>query len=322
MKYSLLWMHCLTPLHNGSGQGLGTLDRPIIREVTTSHPYVQSSTIKGALKAYVEVFKDGQGKPIDRKQVTDAFGKGESDGNQGRLSFTDAQVLLLPVQSISGTFVWATSLFALSRLRRWLQVKTDTTSSLAKALTSLFAVVPHGNPEVACGGELNGEGAFNDSCIRINGDGPYCIHNLLLTPCTDTAARNAVASVATALAEQLYPNPVDVFWKNLFKPRLLILDHDTFTEVAKHSTQVEANITIAESGVTKDGSLRYTEFLPAETVLVSLYGLEDRPVAGIDHDSVELMLMDTLPDNAEVHLQFGGDESKGKGIARILRNAL
>jgi UDP-N-acetylmuramoylalanine--D-glutamate ligase len=37
-------------LHNGAGQGLGSIDRPIIREAATDYPFVQSSTLKGALR--------------------------------------------------------------------------------------------------------------------------------------------------------------------------------------------------------------------------------------------------------------------------------
>ena len=49
----MLW-HCITPLHNGSGQGLGAIDRPVIREVASGLPFVQGSSLKGALRALVK----------------------------------------------------------------------------------------------------------------------------------------------------------------------------------------------------------------------------------------------------------------------------
>lgn len=50
MNHGLLFLHAITPLHNGAGQGIGSADRPIIREVMTHFPFIQSSTLKGAMR--------------------------------------------------------------------------------------------------------------------------------------------------------------------------------------------------------------------------------------------------------------------------------
>jgi len=48
---SMLYLYVETPLHTGSGRGLGTVDLPIQRERVTGYPMVQASSIKGCLRA-------------------------------------------------------------------------------------------------------------------------------------------------------------------------------------------------------------------------------------------------------------------------------
>ena len=43
------WIHALTPLHVGSGRGIGFIDLPIMREKATEYPFVPGSAVKGVL---------------------------------------------------------------------------------------------------------------------------------------------------------------------------------------------------------------------------------------------------------------------------------
>ena len=47
----MLFIYVETPLHAGTGRGLGAVDQPIQRERTTGYPIVQASSIKGRLRA-------------------------------------------------------------------------------------------------------------------------------------------------------------------------------------------------------------------------------------------------------------------------------
>lgn len=48
---AMLYLYVETPLHAGSGTSLGIVDLPIQRERVTHYPIVQSSSIKGKLRA-------------------------------------------------------------------------------------------------------------------------------------------------------------------------------------------------------------------------------------------------------------------------------
>jgi CRISPR-associated protein Cmr4 len=305
-KCLLTLFQCLTPLHNGAGQGVGAIDRPIVREVTTNYPFVQSSTIKGAYAA----------KAAGRPWAGAAFGKGETDGNQGCLLVGDARLLLFPARSMAGTMAWATSCLALGRLAR-LCAATDDPDGLGAAcaavVNSAAAAVERGT---AVGASLPaGEaGAPLDDALTL--EKQYFLESLALQPCGDAGARQAVASCARAVASLLSADP---FWRGYLASRLLVLHEDDFQHVVSHATEVEANIAIASSGVTVDGSLRYTEFLPAETVLASLVVVEP-PLGGRgSRQEVESGFKALAAEHGGV-IQFGADESKGKGLvtARVL----
>ncbi len=319
---SLIFFHCMTPLHNGAGQGLGAIDRPIIRESTTGYPFIQGSSIKGVLLAEATILK-GKSDPVVRA----TFGTGGTTGYQGCAVITDAFLLLLPVRSLAGTFVWATSRLALARLGRLLENASDA-GDLRKAVTAVLeASAGLGRGEALgpgtwapAGGERAGgdEGPW-DAAIRLNGNGPYCIEQLVLES-EGGDGRDAVAELAVRLGEILFPEDGTgdaAFWREFFRRRLLVLHGDDFRELAEHATQVEANIRIGEQGVTEEGSLRYTEYLPVETVLVSLLEL------GVPRNGVNLTDAESLVgDVVSRPLQIGADESTGKGLVRVVRYAI
>ena len=50
MEALLLFVHALSPLHVGIGQGVGLIDLPIAREKATGLPILPGSSLKGALR--------------------------------------------------------------------------------------------------------------------------------------------------------------------------------------------------------------------------------------------------------------------------------
>lgn len=110
MKAKLLFLHALSPLHAGTGQGVGVIDLPIAREKGTDIPIVPGSSIKGVLRAACE-------DENTRKRV---FGPETSNASEyaGSAQFTDQRLLCLPVRSLAGVFAWVTSPFLLQRFKR------------------------------------------------------------------------------------------------------------------------------------------------------------------------------------------------------------
>lgn len=101
----------ITPIHVGSGQDVGIVDLPVIRERTTDHPYIPGSGIRGPLrKRCAAADSDGW--------VVRIFGpEKEGEIGAGCLSVLDAHLLLFPVRSAPGLFHWITCPFVLERQR-------------------------------------------------------------------------------------------------------------------------------------------------------------------------------------------------------------
>jgi CRISPR-associated protein Cmr4 len=310
--WACLFIHCITPLHNGAGQGLGTIDRPILRERTTNYPIVQADTLKGALKAMAE--NDGWDPASELEPV---FGKGETGGNQGALIFKEASLLGFPVRSLAGTFAWVTSRLILARLCRWLKeagLEAQPLATGAKALLGATNSLDN-DPKRALGPQRSGGGsatAFDDSALRLGRNGCYVLEGLVLQAVNDINQRTALADFAASLAEVLFGKD-DQVWAPFFRQRLLLLSHAPFDHLIQTATEVRPNIRIGKKGVTEEGSLRYTEFLPAETLLVSFVHLEESFFAD---KSTRNKLWSKCTALMNRSFQLGADESKGKGIVQ------
>ncbi|MBO0797220.1 MAG: type III-B CRISPR module RAMP protein Cmr4, partial [Blastocatellia bacterium] len=111
MTTRLTFIQALSPLHAGTGRGIGVIDMPIAREKATQIPYLPGSSLKGALRDLCE-------DPDDLN--TRVFGPNTDNAElySGSAVFSDQRLLLLPVRSLRGVFAWATSPYILQRFKR------------------------------------------------------------------------------------------------------------------------------------------------------------------------------------------------------------
>src|SRR5581483_926964 len=122
MNAQLSFVHALSALHAGTGQGSGVIDLPIAREKATGLPYLPGSSLKGTLRTQcpenLTIEVHGARKTVARSQI---FGSEETDtsvNSAGTVQISDQRLLLLPVRSLAGTFAWVTSPYILRRLLR------------------------------------------------------------------------------------------------------------------------------------------------------------------------------------------------------------
>lgn len=108
LRSQLLFIYTESPLHAGTGAGLGPVDLPIQRERSTDYPIVQASGVKGALRS------EAEGSDADINAI---FGP-EGAEHAGAFSASDARVVLFPVRSLKGVFAWVTSIDVLARFLR------------------------------------------------------------------------------------------------------------------------------------------------------------------------------------------------------------
>lgn len=106
MYATMLGLLAETPVHPGSGRGLGVVDLPVAREAATGYPVIVGSSLKGALRDKAEETLD---------DVRRRFGDQDQAGD---LLVSDARLLLLPVRSLTSSYRWATCPHLIERYNR------------------------------------------------------------------------------------------------------------------------------------------------------------------------------------------------------------
>ncbi|NMG83441.1 MAG: type III-B CRISPR module RAMP protein Cmr4 [Methanosarcinales archaeon] len=295
-KYDIMFMDVITPLHNGSGEGLGLVDNPILRERTTQFPIIQASSIKGVLR-------DAYGKD-DGSDVVSLFGPppGKGEEHAGAISFGEGQILAFPVRSLKGCFVWVTSPIVLWRFYQKIDIigKENLFPELKNLIDKIVSgmdkamICPSGKDTLL----LNGELLLEEFSI--------C--------CDDDDSGKLLEKFAKEISGKIYRSENDIFLKNEFEKKLVLLNEDTFRYFVTNATEVVPNIKIGEKGTTEKGSLRYTEYLPSETIMYSILTFEKSRRDGANAEGVKNLFADKFPKKT---IQIGGDETTGKGVVKL-----
>jgi len=282
MNARLLFVHALSPLHAGTGQGVGVIDLPIAREKATGLPYLPGSSLKGTLR-------DACGNDAMCKKV---FGPdpGNASDYAGSVQFSDQRLLLLPIRSLAGTFAWVTSPYVLRRLLR------DAESVMGSGVPS---AVPTPAP---------------DTCI-VSDDGCQTTLNtqVILEDLDLTAAPQSDARVwAQWIGNQVFPN--DTVWQQMLTVRFGVVHDDVLSFLLDTATEITARIKMDENAKTvKKGGLWYEEALPTETILSGL--VVATPTQKVSIGAIEVF--QTLERLMNKPLQFGGKTTVGRGLCRL-----
>ncbi|MDR3020660.1 MAG: RAMP superfamily CRISPR-associated protein, partial [Treponema sp.] len=60
------WIHAVSPIHVGAGQGAGYIDLPIVREKVTNWPYIPGSAVKGVIADKFEATEQNRADPYKK----------------------------------------------------------------------------------------------------------------------------------------------------------------------------------------------------------------------------------------------------------------
>lgn len=288
----LLLMHCLSPMHAGTGQGVGLIDLPIAREKSTNLPCLPGSSLKGALRARCD----------DAGVCKMVFGPDTSNADEhaGSAHFSDMTLLFLPVRSVYGTFAWVTSPYVLRRLAR----------DLGDLGTSnLPATVPTPGS--------TSEALIADTCHLLAADGKTVVLEDL-----DLQARPSkeLGAWAAWLGSHLFADTQAQHgeWRAALNAQVILVHDDTFAYLLETATDVTARIRLDEKTRTvADGALWYEESLPVESVLWGV--LVASPVAqgkGAERSSPARVL-ESLGGLMTGLVQVGGNATVGRGMVRL-----
>jgi len=283
MQAKLLFLHALSPLHAGTGQGLGVIDLPIAREKATNIPIVPGSSIKGVLREAAEAAKNPDVIAVFGPETADA------DAHAGSAQFTDMRLVLLPVRSLKGTFAWVTSPLLLRRLQRDAEYALD-----AKPPTSIPAPAATDNCIVT-----------TSSVLTMNEDNKVVLEDLELESNTDAKANTWAEWLATHIFDG------DADWKQALNERLCVVHDDTLSFLLKTATEVTARIRLEESTKTvATGALWYEEALPAETVMAGL-------VIAAEVKTNAQTVFNTITTVTQKPVQIGGNATVGRGLCQL-----
>lgn len=293
MSSTFFWVHALTPLHVGSGRGLGYIDLPIVREKVTNFPYIPGSAVKGVIADHYLATDDKRKQDSLEAAAFGRQGRDEKDhSNSGSLVFTDARLVCLPVRSLYGTFAWCTSPTILHRLKRDAESTGRMCSLEIPTLTKETALCPA------------------DSILTRGREPEKKIYlEDLDVPTTDNETAKKWGDF---VAEKVFQSED----REEFVKRFVILADDVFNFLCETGTEVAAHIKIdSKTKTVADGALWYEESLPAEAILAGIIWC-DRVYGKTDTFTVKKLWDEYVKDIPL--LQFGGKATTGKGLVRCL----
>jgi CRISPR-associated protein Cmr4 len=290
----MLFIYVETPLHAGSGRGLGAVDLPIQRERTTNYPIVQASSLKGRMRAAADPTNNPES-----KLTTDEFRAlfGDTDA-AGAISFGDARVLLFPVRSLAGVFAWTTSVDAIARFRRAAQL----------AQTELAWDLPEPPEDKAW---------VNNASGLVAGES-VVLEEFSFTPDTTHAA--TIQAIGNWLAQHALPQETAEYkyWREQLPKKLCILPENAFRDFVQYGTEVQTHIKLDPETKTAAGKALWTsESLPTDTLLYAPVMATDARTKvngnGMKADEVLKRVVDLNLDRT----QLGGDETTGQGFVAL-----
>lgn len=339
---SLLFLYAETPLHVGSGEGLGAVDLPLQRERMSGHPMVPGSGLKGAWREECAQWEEqgrcdawkgltldlfGPEPPGDARPsaasgggagAVEATGTGAEGADAARglapgpdegeksfaaaLTIQDARLLLLAVRALRGGWAWLTCPFVLERMARDLEM-------IQQARWASDVPCP-ANDDVAL--VCPGSGVVIDGHVMIE-DLAYA-----------ATEEKGVQALAAWLASNALPETAayQAFARRL-AAQMVVLSNSEFGYMAQHMTEVDIRVRIDEKTHTvATGALWSEESLPAESLLWStcLFSTSRNPQR---NGRKEARGPEDLRSgfHALVHdrprIRLGGDQTIGRGIVGV-----
>lgn len=299
-KQAALFLYAVSPVHMGAGQAIGVIDNPIQRERHTGHPCFAGSGIKGAVRHGFEAL-GGDKAIIERLFGPDA---GTSELHAGAVSFGDAQLVVFPVRSLKGGYVYATCPQAISRAQRLLGlIGIETGWPELPALDEGRCLLA--NPTLL-------------SQRQINGQQTDVLHLEAFEYVAKDKESQAVKKIAAWLADNALPQGDGYgFFRDKLKNDLVVLSDPDFGYFAEHATLVEPHVRINDvTGTAEDGGLFYTENLPPEALLVApMLASQTRTGKKRDEEEDAFSVMAKIKNVIDGKLlQIGGDATTGRGL--------
>jgi CRISPR-associated protein Cmr4 len=286
MNPQLIFIHALSPLHAGTGQGIGVIDLPIAREKATGLPFLPGSSLKGAMRSLCR-------SEICSKLFGAAVTGAADEYAASTVQFSDQHLLLLPIRSLAGTFAWVTCPYVLRRLARDIE-------------DAQIALPPASIPTIT---DIQQCLISDESASKI----VFKNNAMVYLEDLDLKAQSNpdIAKWANWISSRVF---IDTAWRQMLIERICVVHDDVFTFLTDTATEITARIKLREDSKTvQDGGLWYEEALPTETILSGIVIFQPTQKAGIDATEAyrEIQAL------TQKVIQFGGKATVGRGLCHV-----
>lgn len=283
----IMSLYAISPVHAGAGSSMGVVDLPVQRERHSRWPHIQASGVKGSMRHHFEKFKSvldqpEMGNQLD--QITEKiFGSENYEANgtlPGAVSISDAKLLAFPIRSSYSPFVCITCPAVLKRLGNDLMLTGKSEKMSIPSVGKDEAIIISGNIEP--GKKI----LLEDYEVKVIAD-----ENLELS---------ATAEKMVEKAETL-----------------LLVSDSLFNYGVENCMEIRTQIKIDDkTGTADDGSLRYEELLPSDSLMyvILFYGATRNDGSAIQAEQLISYMKDEV---IKSHIQIGGDETLGCGLFQI-----
>ena len=283
----IMSLYAISPVHAGAGSSMGVVDLPVQRERHTSWPHIQASGVKGSMRHHFEKFKSVLAQPeLENQldQITEKIFGSENYGDDetlpGAVSVSDAKLLAFPIRSSKSPFVCITCPAVLKRLGNDLMLIGKSEEMSIPSVAEDEAIIINDNIEA--GQKI----LLEDYEVKI------------------IAGENLkISETAGKLLEKA--------------ETLLLVSDSIFNYGVENCMEIRTQIKIDDkTGTTVDGSLRYEELLPSDSLMyvILFYGATRDIKNTIQAEQLISYMKDKV---IKSHIQIGGDETLGCGLFQI-----
>lgn len=296
----LLW--CQEPTHFGAGRTVGLVDLPIQRSSLSGLPIGQSTSIRGVFRSFLEL-SNNEG------LARELFGPSPQDTPEaGHITFTDAKLLAMPVNSIMGLFCWLTSPFCLGELHRALErfkmterEDSGVCKDLNTNLINLLELCPLEHETALV--PPDSENLIDDNrLILLDGEVELRV-----------TKKEKVEDLARSLIKLL--STTDSYVSKIFCRRIAVVNDDVFRFATRRGLEVATRIRLDyRRKAVEERGLWSEEYLPALSILFCEVDFHKR--VSDEYKSVDVFL-DFLKKIDGKHIFVGGKESVGKGLVYV-----
>jgi len=325
-RHNLVLYQTVTPLHIGCGQDIGVVDLPVFRERTTAYPLIPGSGIRGAVRALFERTDESLATKLFGPRVGDPGEASAESSYAGSVAIHDGKLVLFPVRSDRGLFLWVTCPAAIARLAREAGVFLEGGAS--------------GWDARGAGGSLSDEELLGPESLGADpARDAVHLEELRFRPIAPGDGVGKERESLAALAGKLG----DALGRPEIAHSTVLISDRSFSHFVRHATMVLQRNALDAAKTVRDGALFTLEAVPPEAVFFGFMGATaarwqaaeataseppgDREEAGgsgeetAGPDSVLGTLRARLTGDqtgAQAVLHLGGDESVGLGVTRLI----